>query len=654
MKRIAYFLGVLAVLALPGTGEAQLGGVTPPPPPPLPGVCVGPLCVPPPEHVITQVAPAIPVIPSDPLGPTPPPPIPPTPPPGCTNATLDMRVLVLAADGNEPSLAAAREALDHHSVPHEVWIATQRPGQLTSAALASGTCDGNYQGVILATGSLAYSPDGGVTWLSALTADEWLALRTYEARFDVREISWYVFPGADQGLNAPTAGFDAGAAGFSATLTADGRSIFPAVNAANPIPVRHAWTYLTTPADPAVKTLLVDAAGNALMSMRTTADGRETLAMTFDSSPWVFHDVVLAHGLVEWLTRGIYVGEYRVYLTPQVDDLYLDNDMYFGGTYRMTAHDVSTMQLWQSAFQLTTGNPDFRLAFAFNAFGSTPDDPLTLAISVVQGNYHFINHTFEHINMDAMSYTLAYNEVRRNDQFAKAQGFTRYVTANLVTPQVSGLKNANAMRGAADAGIRYTVSDTSQPGWNNPRPNIGIRSTLEPRILHLPRRPTNLFVNVASPAEWVAEYNAFYRSYWGRDLSYPEILDKESEFLLFYMVRGDIDSQMYHQANLKAYDGVRSLLSDLLDAAWAKYSRHYKLPVSSPDMDVGAKRMTETMVRNESGLEATLTTSGVTFTSPVTVRFPVSGVCNSSSERYAGKCITSVRVPANGRVTIAF
>jgi hypothetical protein len=111
---------------------------------------------------------------------------------------------------------------------------------------------------------------------------------------------------------------------------------------------------------------------------------------------------------------------------------------------------------------------------------------------------------------------------------------------------------------------------------------------------------------------------------------------------------------MYHQANLKAYDGVHSLLSDLLDAAWTKYSRHYRRPVSSPDMNVAAKRMADTMVRNGSGMEATLTTGGVTVASPVTVQVPVSGVCTSSSERYAGKCITHVKVPANGRVTIAF
>ena len=48
----------------------------------------------------------------------------------------------------------------------------------------------------------------------------------------------------------------------------------------------------------------------------------------------------------------------------------------------------------------------------------------------------------------------------------------------------------------------------------------------------IPRRPTNLFYNVSTPDQWVTEYNDIYRSFWGRDLSYAEILDNESDVLL--------------------------------------------------------------------------------------------------------------------------
>src|ERR671931_2246720 len=127
------------------------------------------------------------LLPPLPLPPPPPPPLPPPPP--CTSTDIAMRVLVISADGKEATLPAIQQALDYHSVPYTTWIATQRPGQLTSSQLFGG-CGAKYQGVALTTGGLAYSPDGGATWKSALTNDEWLALRSFEANFGVREIAW--------------------------------------------------------------------------------------------------------------------------------------------------------------------------------------------------------------------------------------------------------------------------------------------------------------------------------------------------------------------------------------------------------------------------------------------------------------------------------
>lgn len=607
-------------------------------------LCLPPLCVGPVDF---------PLLPSLPLGITAPPPSIPPPPPGCPDATVAMKILVLSADGTETTLPAIQHALDYHSVPHETWIAAQRPGQLVPGALADG-CAGRYQGVILATGALSFSPDGGQTFQSALGPAEWVALRTYEAQFGVREIAWYAFPGVDHGLNTTLVGQDTGASPIQATLTGAGRAAFPHLTADGGVPIAQAWTYLTTAADPAVVPLLVDGAGHVLMSTRTGPDGREALVMTFDSNAFLLHHVILAHGLIEWVTRGVYLGEYRVYLTPQIDDLYDNNDMFGGGSYRMTATDVTTMQTWQLAVQALGGNAGFRLAFAFNGARSTLLDLLSITLAPVSVTYNFINHTWTHRNLDTVSYSTALDEIRRNDSFGKSR-FLNYSTQALVTPEISGLLNPGAMRAAKDVGVRYVTSDTSRPGWDNPRPNIGIYSTLEPSILFIPRRPTNLFFNVSTPARWVQEYNTIYAAFWGRNLTYAEILDKESQFLLFYMLRGDLDPQMYHQANMRAYDGVHSLLSDLHDLALQKLRRFSNLPVESPDMVRVGTRMASTMARNASGLQATLRPGeSITLTSPTAQRVVVSGVCLLlGSEVYGGKCLTTVDVPAGGTVSLA-
>ena len=641
----------------------------------LSALCIGPACLGRQVETLRLAPPAPPVIPSLPLGPPIVLPVgaqspgstpvasagkllvsataaAPPPPPGCSSYSLEMKVLVIATDGQEPDLQAIQQALGYHTVPFSTWIATQNTGLLTSDKLATG-CAGHYQGIVLTTGNLLYSPDGGSTWRSALTSGEWQALRNYEAAFHVREISWFVNPGPDQGLNPASAQVDTNATPIDATLTDAGRAAFPYVNASNPVTISGVWAYLATPSDPNVTTLLVDSGGHALVSSRVTSDGRETMALTFDSNPFLVHDLALAHGLVEWVTQGIYLGEFRTYLTPHVDDLFIDDDMYFGDVFRMTDSDFNVAHSWQTGQQSRPGNAGFRLAFAFNGSGGLPDDPLTIAATTSNADFHFINHTFDHENLDAATYDFAFAQIDQNNKFAADQGFRNFTPLNLVSPDVSGLNNADALQAAFDTGVRYMVSDTSQPGWNNPAPNIGIYSTLQPAILFIPRRPTNLFYNVSTPEEWTAEYNAIYFSFWGRDLTYAEILDKESQNLLVFMLQGEIDPHMYHQPNLRAYDGVHTLLGDLLDRAFEKVRRSSTLPILSPDMHVAGARIANTMARNASGLSAVLRPGqSVTFTSASEVNFAVSGVCATGSEMYAGKCITAVHVPAGGTVIL--
>ena len=59
--------------------------------------------------------------------------------------------------------------------------------------------------------------------------------------------------------------------------------------------------------------------------------------------------------------------------------------------------------------------------------------------------------------------------------------------------------------------------------------------------------------------------------------------------LLVYLLRGETDPWMFHQANLRAYDGVHSLLGDLIDATLAKLAARSTVPVLTP-ADGGHRR----------------------------------------------------------------
>jgi hypothetical protein len=165
----------------------------------------------------------------------------------------------------------------------------------------------------------------------------------------------------------------------------------------------------------------------------------------------------------------------------------------------------------------------------------------------------------------------------------------------------------------------------------------------------------NLYYNVSTPAQWTNEYNSIYRTYWGRDLTYQEILDKETDVLLQYMLRGEIDPWMFHQANLRAYDGVHTLLGDLLDRLITKFTRICVLPIRSPNqVDLG-KSMGNRMQYLAAGVRATVAPEAGTITlsatRPATV--PVTGLCGGTSEVYGGQCIRQVLIGGGTSVTFS-
>jgi hypothetical protein len=293
---------------------------------------------------------------------------------------------------------------------------------------------------------------------------------------------------------------------------------------------------------------------------------------------------------------------------------------------------------------------------AFNGEGTTgtyTPDLLTPAVDLTDSEFPWINHTYSHENLDAVSYDVAYQEITRNNQTAASMGFANYDRRALVTPDISGLSNPAAMSAAYDAGVRFLVTDTSRPGMDNPTPQAGIPNWEEPRILMVPRRPVNLFYNVTTPSEWTNEYNYLYHSYWGRDLSYSEILGKESDVLLQYLLRGEVDPWMFHQSNLRAYDGVHTLLGDLLDRTLEKYGSLFTLPVHSPTL-IGLGEWTQNRMRyNAAGVRASFVPSQgtITITASGSAVVPVTGLCSGSSEVYGGQCISHVSLAPGQTVT---
>ena len=638
---------------------AQLPPLPPPPipPPPPPPIPPPPLPIPPPD--LNLAPPELPTIPSLPqvLPSNAPPPSSSTELP-LTSATLDAKLLVISADGTEPVLGAIRQAAGYAGIPYTLYVASNSPGGFTPAMLSDGGGHAFYQGIVLTTGVLAYF--NGTAWSSAFNTTEWQTLWDYQAKYRVRTAVAYALPTADLGYG-PATGFDATTSPISARLTSTGQSVFSYVNAVNPIVITKAWTYLAAAAGSGTNVLLSDSQGHALSLVRTYPDGRQVLSMTFDGNFFLVHSLALMHGLMNWVTGGLFLGERHVYMTPQVDDIFIDNDVYGGGIYRINATDWAAVVAWQRQKELQAQTSEIRIQMAFNGEGTTGmyfPDLLTPAADLTDFEFPWINHTFTHQNLDrdSANYDLTYQEITRNNQIAASMGFANYDRRALVTPDVSGLTNPEAMRAAYDAGVRFLVTDTSKPGYDNPTPQAGIYNPDQPSILMIPRRPVNLYYNVTTPTQWTNEYNYLYHSYWGRDLSFSEILDKESDVLLQYMLRGEIDPWMFHQGNLRAYDGVRTLLGDLLDRTLEKYGRLFVLPVRSMSMASLGEWTQARMRYNAAGVRCSFAPNQgtITITASSSAVVPITGLSSESSETYGGQYISYVPVAAGQTVTLTF
>jgi hypothetical protein len=228
----------------------------------------------------------------------------------------------------------------------------------------------------------------------------------------------------------------------------------------------------------------------------------------------------------------------------------------------------------------------------------------------------------------------------------------------MVTANASGLANPSYLAAAVECGIRFLVCDTSHPGWNNPAPNQPIVSALQPAITVIPRHPNNLFYNVASPAAWVDRYNRVYRAFWGRDLSYQEVVDAEAAQVFHYLCACDWDPLMFHQANLAAYDGTHSLLSDLLDAVLDSYNRYYgEMPIRCLSMGTIGEMMARRAAYNQAHIDASLVVgSGLILLSDRDVEVPLTGVRNARpedhpsaehDEQYGGQVMTTLFLQAH-------
>lgn len=138
-----------------------------------------------------------------------------------------------------------------------------------------------------------------------------------------------------------------------------------------------------------------------------------------------------------------------------------------------------------------------------------------------------------------------------------------------------------------------------------------------------------------------------------RTFSYDDILEKESDHLLRYMLVGDIDPWMFHQTNLRAYDGTHTLLTDVVDRTLDKHEALFDLPVSTLAMGELGTELQMRTERHDSGVTGTIVPGrSITLTVARDATIAVTGLETSDASSYGGQAIAHVRVTAGTPITL--
>ncbi|MGH8854666.1 MAG: hypothetical protein ACREWI_10350, partial [Telluria sp.] len=236
-----------------------------------------------------------------------------------TPKSIEMRLLVISADGTEPVFAGIKSVLDQVGVPYDVIIA--KNSSFSAASLSDGLGAGRYQGIILTTGNLGYQTAAG-TFESAFSLAQWQALWDYQASFKVRQVTLYTYPGGapdNYGLNL-YAGVDTSTTPVQAQLTDAGKAVFGYLNPANPVTIKNAWTYLAMPNSTTNPVpLLKTSEGYAIASIYNYSNGRSNLAITADGNQNTIHSLAIGYGVINWVSKGMFLGSRKVYLNAQPD-----------------------------------------------------------------------------------------------------------------------------------------------------------------------------------------------------------------------------------------------------------------------------------------------------------------------------------------------
>ena len=536
------------------------------------------------------------------------------PPIGQANAPLEMRMLIISAIEDDGNMVAMRYLFEQYGVPYDIFVASRQ--DLTINTLVNAQGHGRYQGIVLSTGNLGVNRGG--QWVSAFSDAEWQLLWQYERDFNVRQLVLYTssenYP---ENLGTQSIGGYRSAIGNPSRLrlTPEASSIFPSIKQSATITVRYGGSYparLSPITNGTVTPLLIDENGNYGSVLTRTAEGREIISMMMAQNKNYLHTLVMGYDLVDWLSQGVFVGERRMFLHLDIDD-WFQNSLHWdertrtnrpeSQTFRISGSDaLAALDQLKRVRSRYPQARNLRYSVAYVGEHAALSDPLscdrfaatlTSATRCIGNEFGWINHTFTERVMNSTDYETTLFEITHNLTIAQQLGIDVHPTS-VVTSAHSGLghfpgpdgvlrdyglrsSNPSLLRAMIDSGVRFAGANRSVASHTADCDSCGIWHPLEPRLMIVPRWPTNVYFNVTNPTEALSEYNTIQKT----NIDYATFLDREKEIALKHVLSGSVYPHFFHQTNFHEYAPGHSLVSDWTEAVVEGYSQYFDLPLVS-------------------------------------------------------------------------
>eukprot|EP00127_Corallochytrium_limacisporum_P001230 Clim_evm17s46 gene=Clim_evmTU17s46 len=406
------------------------------------------------------------------------------------------------------------------------------------------------------------------------------------------------------------------------------------------------YDYVQSPDDMTTIVSLNSDPNEAVMYVNSESDVGYVLSDMVDSS---ICGLALQYAALFWVTKGSFLGKVQISLSPQIDDMFLSDDMFNRTDHLVGPDDVDWHITWKDDWNNQHGDSlkfnlcvndmaifhggntsNFEWGDPFDNDERAPDDyvkvgdnpphytrpwedkwwettnwnewfdkfPLAKMAATDRWakNFNWMSHTMTHVNMAILDNADAKLELEYNEQsalaafhFDKAGTWSRGV----ILGEYSGLQNGNVIKAMADLGIKSTLSQNDYAAHNY---------TAEDNNNYLPfitKLETNGYAGLALIPRWNTliawdAANADINLAIWQMFGYPEfnttddLLKYDSGFLVPKIMSLRQDPLMYHQANMNTftYNGKKqSLLTLHVSTLAEKMHEYLDLPFISHKHD---------------------------------------------------------------------